>query len=120
MKFESGANLRDGVVASEEPLPANDEKAQPTAATDAQSALPALHFFNRALNTPQQEAVRGIYAGLHHPFPYLLFGPPGTGQRIPHSAPHRPWHPKLAYISPLFRCALQAKRPCWWRPSLSC
>ena len=51
-----------------------------------QTELPEVTFYNRRLNQPQQDAVRGVCAGLHHPFPYVVFGPPGTGsKRCSHS-----------------------------------
>ena len=46
--------------------------------------LPEVSFFNRRLNQPQQEAVRGVCAGLFHPYPYIIFGPPGTGSTFFH------------------------------------
>ena len=90
MRLESGAALREGVVVSE--APGDEEKRQAAAAAPV-AALPAISFFNRALNGPQQDAVRGICAGLHHPFPYILYGPPGTGHlhlHLTHLLSHLP------------------------------
>jgi len=36
--------------------------------------------FRRPFNELQQEAIRSIVHGAYHPSPFVLFGPPGTGQ----------------------------------------
>lgn len=46
--------------------------------------LGRLQLFNRkiASNPEQFTAVKNILLGLHRPYPYLLFGPPGTGKTV--------------------------------------
>ncbi|KAG0444673.1 hypothetical protein HPB47_013517, partial [Ixodes persulcatus] len=41
-------------------------------------------FFNRSIatNAEQCRAVKNIVLGLHRPYPFLLFGPPGTGKTV--------------------------------------
>ncbi|XP_064457734.1 putative helicase MOV-10 [Ornithodoros turicata] len=43
-----------------------------------------LNFFNKKVekNAEQFTAVKNILLGLHRPYPYLLFGPPGTGKTV--------------------------------------
>ncbi|XP_042148486.1 putative helicase MOV-10 isoform X2 [Ixodes scapularis] len=43
-----------------------------------------LSFFNRSIatNAEQCSAVENIVLGLHRPYPFLLFGPPGTGKTV--------------------------------------
>lgn len=55
----------------------------------AETTEPALrpqkiHLFNKkiASNPEQYAAVKYILLGLHRPYPYLLFGPPGTGKTV--------------------------------------
>lgn len=46
--------------------------------------LPKIHLFNKKIesNPEQYAAVKNIILGLHRPYPYLLFGPPGTGKTV--------------------------------------
>ncbi|XP_065293674.1 putative helicase MOV-10 [Dermacentor albipictus] len=46
--------------------------------------LSDLRFFNKKVqeNEEQSKAVRDMLLGLHRPYPYLLFGPPGTGKTV--------------------------------------
>lgn len=46
--------------------------------------LSDLRFFNKKVqeNREQSKAVRDMLLGLHRPYPYLLFGPPGTGKTV--------------------------------------
>lgn len=46
--------------------------------------LPNLDFLNPkvAKNPEQRTAVQNIVAGHHHPAPYIIFGPPGTGKTV--------------------------------------
>ena len=39
-------------------------------------------FFDRDLNSEQQQAVQKILSGSSRPAPYLVFGPPGTGKTV--------------------------------------
>uniref|UniRef100_A0A131Z3T6 RNA helicase n=1 Tax=Rhipicephalus appendiculatus TaxID=34631 RepID=A0A131Z3T6_RHIAP len=43
-----------------------------------------LQLFNKKIesNPEQYTAVKNILLGLHRPYPYLLFGPPGTGKTV--------------------------------------
>ncbi|KAM7304456.1 putative helicase MOV-10 isoform X1 [Ixodes scapularis] len=43
-----------------------------------------LSFFNRSIETNEEQcsAVKNILLGLHRPYPFLLFGPPGTGKTV--------------------------------------
>ena len=75
----SGSAEADGIVTISDAQP-DERKAEQSALL--LPGMTPLHFFNRSLNEPQQNAVRGVCAGLHHPCPYILFGPPGTGMRI--------------------------------------
>lgn len=46
--------------------------------------LSDLRFFNKKVqeNREQSKAVSDMLLGLHRPYPYLLFGPPGTGKTV--------------------------------------
>ncbi|CAN7937013.1 unnamed protein product [Ixodes hexagonus] len=59
-------------------LPKCDEPSEPAVRIDE------LSFFNRNIetNAEQRSAVRNIVLGLHRPYPFLLFGPPGTGKTV--------------------------------------
>ena len=39
-------------------------------------------FYDRDLNSEQQQAVQKIVSGSSRPAPYLVFGPPGTGKTV--------------------------------------
>ena len=39
-------------------------------------------FYDRTLNSEQQQAVQKILSGSSRPAPYLVFGPPGTGKTV--------------------------------------
>ena len=39
-------------------------------------------FYDRNLNSEQQQAVQKILSGSSRPAPYLVFGPPGTGKTV--------------------------------------
>ena len=39
-------------------------------------------FYDRHLNSEQQQAVQKILSGSSRPAPYLVFGPPGTGKTV--------------------------------------
>lgn len=58
----------------------------PSCSLPSKAALkpPGLNFFNRDVgNNPEQsKAVTDMLLGLHRPYPYLLFGPPGTGKTV--------------------------------------
>lgn len=59
-------------------LPKCDEPSEPAVKVDE------LSFFNRSIatNAEQCSAVKNIVLGLHRPYPFLLFGPPGTGKTV--------------------------------------
>ena len=122
MRFESGANLRDGVVASEGP--GGETAQQPTAAA-SQPDLPPIKFINQTLNDPQRDAVRGVCAGRHHPFPYILYGPPGTGQQCGRCTLSASTYTTTLPIAiapltlPCVLCVWQARPLCWWSASPS-
>lgn len=58
----------------------------PTSSPPSKAALEpsALNFFNKDVsnNAEQSKAVSDMLLGLHRPYPYLLFGPPGTGKTV--------------------------------------
>ena len=39
-------------------------------------------FYDRNLNSEQEQAVQKIVSGSSRPAPYLVFGPPGTGKTV--------------------------------------
>ena len=39
-------------------------------------------YYDRNLNSEQQQAVQKIVSGSSRPAPYLVFGPPGTGKTV--------------------------------------
>ena len=39
-------------------------------------------FYDRDLNSEQEQAVQKILSGSSRPAPYLVFGPPGTGKTV--------------------------------------
>ena len=45
---------------------------------------PTHSFYNRKIedNEEQKQAVQNIVAGMSRPYPYLVFGPPGTGKTV--------------------------------------
>ena len=45
-------------------------------------ALNFRSFYDRNLNSEQQQAVQKIVSGSSRPAPYLVFGPPGTGKTV--------------------------------------
>ena len=50
----------------------------------AVAPVPALEFLNSKMhkNPEQRAAVEQIVNGAHHPAPYIIFGPPGTGKTV--------------------------------------
>ena len=46
------------------------------------STLNSRSFYDRHLNSEQQQAVQKILSGSSRPAPYLVFGPPGTGKTV--------------------------------------
>lgn len=104
MSFEQ---LRDGWTAAEMKVRPSGVESSPVVHSGVLMVSPisqeekvaeasvAVRFINTNLNQYQQDAVRGMVDGHHHPHPYVLFGPPGTG---PHS---HSFHTPLRFINPL-------------------
>ena len=59
-------------------------------------------FYDRDLNSEQQQAVQKILSGSSRPAPYLVFGPPGTGKTVTlveaiKQVSSTPWHFKSSF-----------------------
>ncbi|KAG5180774.1 P-loop containing nucleoside triphosphate hydrolase protein [Tribonema minus] len=73
-----------GVVLASESAALTDALLFPAAAARAAPPPPLprkrVEFFNRRLNSEQQDAVRAVVSGEGTSAPFILFGPPGTGK----------------------------------------
>jgi hypothetical protein len=60
----------------------NSSSSSSSSSSSAAAPPTQLGRTNRDLNEQQRQCVHSIVTGAYHPYPFLLFGPPGTGQLL--------------------------------------